>query len=292
MTVSPTVSKQLAKRGVIRCGEREINLFSRTHVMGVLNVTPDSFYDAGWYYDLRRAVSRALEMAAEGADFIDIGGLSTRPGSEPVSEEEELKRVVPVITEVAAQVSVPISIDTYRATVARAALEAGAALVNDISGLAFDPAMAKLVATSGSPVIIMHIKGTPRDMQVDPHYDDVVGEINQYFRERISGAKAAGIRDGQIILDPGIGFGKRPEDNLVILNQLRDFVNLGYPVLVGASRKSFVGKILNLPPEERLEGSLAAAAVAIQNGAAIIRTHDVKATVRVARVIDAICQSS
>lgn len=275
----------------MRIGNMIYDLFARTYVMGILNVTPDSFYDGGRFLSITIAVDHAKKMVDEGADFIDVGGLSTRPGSEPITDEEEIERVVPVIEKLAKEISVPISIDTYRAGVARRALDAGAMLVNDISALRFDPDLAFLVAERRCPVVLMHIKGTPRDMQVDPYYDDVVAEIKSYLKERSEFAQKAGIAWEQIILDPGIGFGKRVTDNLVILKFLRVLTEPGYPVLVGVSRKSFIGKTLDLPLEERLEGSLAAAAVAICNGASILRVHDVKQTVRVARLIDAINQA-
>ncbi|HHN63936.1 MAG TPA: dihydropteroate synthase [Nitrospirae bacterium] len=257
--------------------------------MGILNVTPDSFSDGGTYFSRASAIDRALQMADEGADIIDIGGESTRPGAEPVSLEEELDRTIPVITELARKLSIPISIDTYKAEVARRALEAGASIVNDISGLRFDPKMAETIAAYDAAVVIMHIKGTPKDMQVNPHYDDLFGEIISYLKEGIEMARSSGIDEEGMIVDPGIGFGKRPEHNLLIINQLKRFTVLDKPILMGVSRKSFIGIALdNAPPQERLEGTAAAVALSVYNGAHIVRVHDVKEMVRVVRVVDAI----
>jgi dihydropteroate synthase len=259
-----------------------------TLVMGILNVTPDSFSDGGHFLAPERAVEHGRRMVAEGADIIDIGGESTRPGADPVPLETELERVLPVISGLRRESDVVISIDTYKAEVARRALEAGADLVNDISGLRFDPEMAEVVREADVPVVIMHIKGTPRNMQVDPHYEDVVQEIVDYFRERVAYARTEGIERRRIILDPGIGFGKRLEDNFVLLRELHRFAALGYPVLVGPSRKSFIGLTLNLPVDERLEGTAAAVTAAILNGARIVRVHDVAAMRRVAVIADRI----
>lgn len=256
--------------------------------MGVLNVTPDSFSDGGKFFSLDKALSQGLEMVEEGADIIDVGGESTRPSSVPVSLEEEKKRVLPVIEKLAKKIQVPISIDTYKSQLVRKALEAGAEMINDISGLRFDSEMVKVVSKFNVPVIIMHIKGTPKNMQENPYYEDVTGEIKEYFEERINLATSSGIAEENIILDPGIGFGKRFEDNLAILKNLKEFKKLGKPLLVGLSRKSFIGKILDLPVEERLEGSLGALALSIMQGANIVRVHDVKESVRVAKVVDAI----
>jgi dihydropteroate synthase len=261
----------------------------KTHIMGVLNVTPDSFSDGGIHFDKERAVERALRMADEGADIIDIGGESTRPGSDPVSLEEELARTIPVIGTLAAKVKVPLSIDTYKAAVAERALDAGAAIVNDISGLRFDAAMAGLVAKRDVPVVVMHIKGSPKDMQVSPTYDALIPEIIAYLRESLRLASEAGVRDEMVIVDPGIGFGKTFDQNLEILNRLEEFRALERPILVGPSRKAFIGKILNdAPAGERLEGTAAAVAVSVMKGANIVRVHDVREMARVARVTDAI----
>lgn len=257
--------------------------------MGILNVTPDSFTDGGDFFSKDSAVAHGLSMAEAGADIIDIGGESTRPGSDPVEFEEEIRRTIPVIEALARKVTVPISIDTYKAGVARRALEAGASMVNDISGLRFDPGMSRVVAGYNIPVVLMHIKGTPRNMQVNPEYEALIPEIIDYLRAGIRIALDAGVRESMIIIDPGIGFGKTFEHNLEILNNLREFTLLEKPLLVGPSRKAFIGKILgNAPTSERLEGTAASVAVSIINGANIVRVHEVKEMVKVARVADAI----
>jgi dihydropteroate synthase len=268
-------------------GGRTYDLLNRTLVMGILNITPDSFSDGGKFLAFDSAVGHALRMAEEGADIIDVGGLSTRPGSEPVSEEEEAHRAIPVIEAIANHADVPVSIDTYHAGVARRALAAGASMINDISGLGFDPEMAGVAAEAGVPVVVMHIKGTPRDMQQNPVYEALIPEIVDSLRESVRTAEEAGIK--QIIIDPGIGFGKTFDHNLEIIHNLHEFTLLGKPVLVGPSRKAFLGKILGgVPSAERVEGTAAAVAACILNGANIVRVHDVKEMVRVARVADAI----
>ncbi len=267
-------------------------LRQRTLVMGILNVTPDSFYDGGRYADTSAAVQRAVQMVEEGADIIDIGGESTRPGSAPVPEEEELRRVMPIIEAVRARVDVPISIDTTKSGVAERALQAGACMVNDISGLGFDVRMAEVVARHDALCCIMHIQGTPQTMQRDPQYTDVIRDISAYFEQRLALAQQAGIPREHIWLDPGIGFGKTVQHNLEILSRLREFTAFGLPLLIGTSRKSFIGKVLgDLPPEERLEGTAATVAVAIVNGASAVRVHDVREMVRVARMVDAIVRT-
>ncbi len=257
--------------------EKDILDFDKgPYVMGVLNVTPDSFYDGAKYNSVDKAVEHALKMAQEGAKIIDIGGESTRPGAEAVPLEEELARVIPVIKEVSKQSNVLISIDTYKSAVARAALDAGADMVNDISGSGFDNEMIPLIKEFQCPYIIMHIKGAPKNMQRDPHYDDTLREIYGYFEDKLQVLEDKGISN--IMIDPGIGFGKRLEDNLRLIRDLKDFTFLNYPILVGASRKSMIGAVLNKEKEERLYGSLSVHLQAVANGADIIRTHDVKAT--------------
>jgi len=270
------------------CGDKKLPLGQQTLIMGVLNVTPDSFSDGGRYLDVQSAVEHALQMEAEGADIIDVGGESTRPGSLPVSAQEEVERVVPVIEQLAKNSDIPISIDTYKSTVAQAALDAGAHIVNDISGLRFDDRMASVVARAHAGLVLMHIKGTPRNMQQNPHYDDLILEIKTYLSESKRIAFEAGIGEEQIVIDPGIGFGKRLEDNFKIIRSLDSFHELGSPILVGPSRKSFIGLTLNLPVEERLEGTAAAVTACIINGADIIRVHDVKEMKRVAVIADKI----
>jgi len=256
--------------------------------MAILNVTPDSFSDGGLYLSKNAAVDRALQMVHEGADIIDIGGESTRPGAEPVSEEEELSRVLPVVEALVSEVNVPISIDTYKSTVANLCLEAGASIVNDISALRFDDAMTELVANYSTYVVLMHMKGTPRNMQDAPDYSDVVGEVEVFFEERITAAKSGGIARERIILDPGIGFGKTPVHNFTILSDLERISGLGFPLLVGPSRKSFIGITLDLPENERLEGTAASVTAAVLNGAKIVRVHDVKEMKRVITITDSI----
>ncbi len=273
----------------LRWNNFDLDLSSRTYIMGILNVTPDSFSDGGLFYDPDRAVDHAIKMVEEGADIIDIGGESTRPGSDPVPEDEEMRRVIPVITKLSQLIRVPISIDTYKSRVAKAALDAGASIVNDITGLRGDPEMKKVVAEYGVPVVIMHIKGTPKTMQLNPVYEALIPEITDYLREGIMMATEAGIPEELIIIDPGIGFGKTFDHNLEILKNLREFTYLERPILIGPSRKAFIGKILgDVPPGMRLEGTLAAIAIAIFNGANIVRVHDIKEAVRVAKVVDAI----
>ena len=258
----------------------------KTHIMGVLNVTPDSFSDGGAYFSLDQAVTHAKQLVAEGADSIDIGGESTQPGSEPVSEEEELRRVLPVIEQLRDQISVPISIDTYKPTVAKQALQAGATVLNDITGLT-NPKMVAVAADYRVPVVIMHMQGRPKTMQTNPTYDDVVNDIKKFFQERIAVASATGITN--LILDPGIGFGKTLEHNLTILKRLHEFTDLGYPILVGPSHKSFIGQLTGgLPATERLEGTIAAIVTARLSGASIVRVHDVLHCRRALQIVDAI----
>jgi len=266
-----------------------LDFSKKTYIMGILNVTPDSFSESGLYFDKTKAIKRAIQMVEEGADIIDIGGESTRPGSEPVTIEEELRRTIPVIEALAKEIKVPISIDTYKAEVAKRALDAGASMVNDISGLRFDPRMSKIVSEYKVPVVIMHIKGTPKNMQQNPVYEALIPEIMDYFRVGIRLAMKSGIAEDRIIIDPGIGFGKTFEHNLEILNTLHEFTLLEKPLLVGPSRKAFIGKILgDAAVTDRLEGSAAAVAVSIIDGANIVRVHDVKGMVKVAKVADAI----
>ncbi|MDP2683199.1 MAG: dihydropteroate synthase [Deltaproteobacteria bacterium] len=260
----------------------------RTLIMGVLNVTADSFYDGGQYLKKREAVKKALQMAEDGADIIDVGGESSRPGSKPVSLEEELKRIIPVIKEAAKKTDAAISVDTTKAEVARQAIDAGAQIVNDISAMRFDPAMAEVCAKTKVGVILMHTRGTPVTMQVDVKYDDLISEIFNHLEERVSFAVKAGIKKERIAVDPGIGFGKGAEDNLKIIKRLSEFKSIGRPVVLGTSRKSFIGKILGLDVKNRLEGTIATIAAGILNGASIIRVHDVKETRMAADMADAI----
>ena len=257
-----------------------------TLIMGILNVTTDSFSDGGQFMDKEIAVNHALEMVKFGADIIDIGGESTRPGAEPVTMEDELDRVIPTIEGIRTTSNVCISIDTYKADVAEKALATGADMVNDISGLQFDEKMVKVVKEENVPVIMMHIKGTPRNMQQNPDYENLMEEIVAYFQERVEFCHEHGIKNENIILDPGIGFGKRLQDNFELLRELKQISNLGFPVLSGPSRKSFIGLTLDLPVDERVEGTAAAVTASILNGAKIVRVHDVKEMKRVATIAD------
>jgi len=263
----------------------------RTIIMGILNTSPDSFSGDG-VKTVPEALKRAEKLIEDGADIIDVGGQSTRPGSLPVSVDEQIKRTAPVIQEIVKKFDVPVSIDTYQSEVARVALNEGACIVNDISGLRFDKKMAQLIGECGVAVVLMHIKGTPYDMQKgEIFYEDVIEEIKKYLSESIEIAKKHGIKDEHIIVDPGIGFGKKVEHNLQIIKRLREIKEMGYPVLLGPSRKSFIGAILELPPAQRVEGTLGACAIGIYNGADILRVHDVKEAKRVAKIVDAILRS-
>lgn len=268
-----------------------LHLGKKTCVMGILNVTPDSFYD-GKRYDIRvDAVEQGLNMVKNGASIIDIGGESTRPGAFPVSEAEEIKRVIPVIKLLSKRIRTPISIDTYKAKVAEMAIDAGASMINDVGGLRVDEKMAQVAAGSRVPVIIMHKKGNPRTMQKYPIRKDACVEIMSFLRKSISLAIEAGIGKDKIILDPGIGFGKTVQQNLEILKRLKEFKCLGFPLLVGTSRKKFIGAVLDLPVQERLYGTLATLAVAVMNGAHIVRVHDVREAVQAVTLCDAIRNS-
>lgn len=261
---------------------------TRTLVMGVLNVTPDSFSDGGQFVDVDDAVDQARRMANDGADLLDVGGESTRPYADPVPLETELERVLPVVTAVRDELpTMPISIDTYKAEVADRAISANADLVNDVSALRFDPDMARVIADAGVPVILMHMKGTPQTMQDDPHYDDVATEIGQFLRERVSSAQKQGIAESKIVVDPGIGFGKRPEESVEIVRRLEEFKALGRPVLLGTSRKSFLGTMTHRPPSQRLEETIASVVVGAIHGADIVRVHDVGPIVHALAVADA-----
>ena len=259
---------------------------SKTYIMGILNVTPDSFSDGGKFFSVETAVNHAIEMEKEGADIIDIGGESTRPGSKPVDIDEEINRVIPVIEELASKIKIPLSIDTYKSEVAKKALDLGVAMVNDITALRHDKNLASLVAEYNVPICLMHMKGEPQNMQQNPTYEDVVKEIYDFLIERINFAISIGIKKQNIIIDPGLGFGKRTgkgiEDNSEIIHRLSELKDLGYPILIGASKKTFIGNMCGckspLSVNERLGGSIAAANTAVMNGADIVRVHDVKET--------------
>jgi dihydropteroate synthase len=274
------------------CTARRAIDLEKPVLIGVLNVTPDSFSDGGRFFGNDRALGRLDEMQAEGADVIDVGGESTRPGSSPVTEEEELRRVLPVVEAAVARFDLPVSIDTTKSGVARAALDAGAEIINDISGLRFDPGLAELAAASGAGLVLMHIRGEPRTMQRDIHYDDLMSEIVGELSESTERALSAGCRREQLVVDPGIGFGKTAEQNLVIINELDRVGGLGYPVLIGPSRKSFIGKMLGLEVGERLEATIAACVVGLLRGARIFRVHDVIAARRALDMAEAIVRGS
>ncbi|MBR8827559.1 MAG: dihydropteroate synthase [Gomphosphaeria aponina SAG 52.96 = DSM 107014] len=265
----------------------------RTYLMGILNVTPDSFSDGGEFNSLETALQQAKQLVGGGADIIDVGGQSTRPGAEQISQEEELNRVIPVIEALGQELSVTISVDTTRAKVAAAALRAGANWVNDISGATFDGAMLSVVSELGVPIVLMHIRGTPQTMQQQTDYEDVVTEVYQFLESRINAAISAGIKRSHLIIDPGIGFAKTHSQNLELLRRLGEFSALGVPLLVGPSRKSFLGHILNQnDPKLRVWGTAAACCGAIAAGADILRVHDVSQMYDVMRVADAIWRNS
>jgi dihydropteroate synthase len=269
---------------------RHIDFSLKTFIMGILNVTLDSFSDGGKFYDTEKAVEQASIMQEEGADIIDIGGESSRPGAKPIPFNVELSRVIPVLKAIVKKIKVIVSIDTIKATVAEAALCEGAEMVNDVSALRGDPKMASLLAKQEVPVVLMHMRGTtPQNMQSTIHYRNLISEISEFLTERISFAQKSGIDPSRIIIDPGIGFGKSIEmDNFTILKHLEEFKSLGKPILVGPSRKAFLGHLLDLPVNDREEATAAAVAVAVMNGANIVRVHDIKKMKRVVRVADAI----
>lgn len=286
--IEQVLKKYDAQLTPLKVGHGTLDFGHRTCVMGILNVTPDSFSDRGRFFETQDALRQAERMIEEGADIVDVGGESTRPGARPVPEEEEIRRVLPVVKVLAKRKGGIISIDTRKSKVAQAALDAGARMVNDVSGLRYDRKMAGLIARYKVPVCIMHMRGTPETMQENPVYSDLMGEIIDYLEEGIAIAKNAGILHEKIIVDPGIGFGKTVEHNLEIIKRLRELKVLGCPILVGPSRKSVMGKVLGLPVEERMEGTAAMVSASIANGADIVRVHDIKEMVRVARMTDAI----
>lgn len=266
--IHPPASWELSRRSLS---------LNRPLVMGILNVTPDSFSDGNRYFSLDRAVERALEMEGEGADIIDIGGESTRPGAAAVPQDEELKRLLPVVEALSGRLRIPISVDTYKAGVASACLAAGAEIINDVSGLTFDPALAQAVAAADAGLVVMHTRGTPDLMQKDTTYDDLVGEVRSFLKRSLDAAGAAGIKPERIVVDPGIGFGKSLEGNLELIRRLSEFSSLNRPILVGTSRKGFIGQVLNRSGDQRVMGTAATVAVSIVNGASIVRVHDVGA---------------
>ncbi|WP_226530420.1 dihydropteroate synthase [Metabacillus niabensis] len=268
------------KHQQIKCGKYTLNIQDKTMIMGILNTTPDSFSDGGRYIDIEKAVEHAKEMIKQGADIIDIGGESTRPGSTIVTADEEIKRVIPVIKRLSKEIEVPISIDTYKAEVAKQAIEAGATIINDIWGAKADQDMAKVAAAYGVPIILMH----NRDNQ---NYDQLIPNMIADLMESVTIAKNAGVKDENIILDPGIGFAKTMDDNLVVMRNLEALVQLGYPLLLATSRKRFIGHVLDLPPTERMEGTGATVCLGIQKGCHMVRVHDVLEISRMAKMMDA-----
>ena len=285
------------KRFRLRLRSRALLLGDRTLIMGVLNVTPDSFSDGGAYLDSEAAIARALQLEKDGADILDIGGESTRPGATPVSLEGEQRRILPVIEGLRAKLRIPVSVDTRRAAVAKAALEAGAEIVNDVSGLKTDPQLAEVARRARAPLILMHMRGTPQTMQQKPFSRDVLRDVKSGLRASIALARCAGLAKSQLLVDPGIGFGKSHEQNFELLARLPELAGLGCPIVIGTSRKAFLGKALAnsgelpLPPEERLLGTAATVTAAILGGAHIVRVHDVAEMARVARVADRIVES-
>lgn len=271
-----------------RCRGNEIALSKRTLVMGILNVTPDSFSDGGRYFDVDRAIAHGLSMIKDGADIIDIGGESTRPGAEPVALDEELRRIIPVVKALGAQKGCLLSVDTMKAEVARQALEEGVSIINDVSALTVDPDMVTVAKRYQAGVVLMHMRGSPRTMQTDTRYADVVGEVNEYLLRRTAEAVSQGLPRECIALDPGIGFGKTSEQNLQLLGNMGVFVGSGRPVLVGLSRKSFLSKVTGCSVEDRLAASLGAMVCAIERGARIVRVHDVRESCQAARIAEAI----
>jgi len=278
-------SKEHPSTFQLKLKNKTLDLSTRTHIMGILNVSPDTFSDGGYFLNAEAAVEQGVRMVEQGADIIDIGAESTRPGADPIPEDVELDRLTPVIERLKKETDIPISVDTYKSKVAEAALKNGADIINDISGLRFDKEMKNTAARYDAPVVIMHIKGEPKNMQANPHYEDMMNEIYNYLSESIIKVREAGLKNS-IIIDPGIGFGKQLDDNYEILRRLSEFQALGCPILIGPSRKSFIGNVLDLPPDQRIEGTAAAVAMGIQNGANIVRVHDVKEMKRVCVVAD------
>jgi dihydropteroate synthase len=271
----------------LRVGDLVLPTARRCLVMGVVNVTPDSFSDGGRYLDAEAAVAHGLALVAEGADLLDVGGESTRPGATDVPEAVELERVLPVVEELARTAEVPVSIDTRKAAVAAAALAAGATMVNDVSAGRHDPDLLGVAADAKVPLVLMHMLGTPATMQDDPRYDDVVAEVEAFLAERCRAAEAAGVDHQALVVDPGIGFGKRDQDNYALLDQLARFTRLGHPVMVGTSRKGFIGRALDSPADQRVEGTAATVVWAVERGARIVRVHDVAPMVRAVSMTEA-----
>ena len=262
--------------------------YGKTRFMGIINISSDSFYEQSRCNSTEEVLATAEKMTREGADFLDLGAESSRPGSKPISEQEEIDKLIPVISSLVKIIDIPISVDTYKPIVAKEALKAGAKIINDITGLQKSPEMADVISMFDAGVILMHMKGSPTTMQKNPSYKNVVQEVKGFLEESVKISESAGIFSDQIAIDPGIGFGKNQKHNLEILNNLEMFIELGRPILIGVSRKSFIGNILKLPPEGRLEGSLAASVIGVSKGVSIVRTHDVKETRKAIKVTEAI----
>jgi dihydropteroate synthase len=267
---------------------RNCTLGQRTWLMGILNITPDSFSDGGLYYNKQNAVNRGIQLIEEGADILDIGGESSRPGSDPITAEEEKKRILPVLSEIRKKTDTFISVDTTKSEVLKAALDQGADILNDISGMRFDPKMLEVASEKNIPVVIMHMKGTPKNMQKMPKYKNVIEEIKSFLKKRVKTALKAGIKKNKIIIDPGIGFGKRLKDNLKIIGNLSSFNELDLPILIGVSRKSFIGNLLNVTSDQRIEGTIASSLVSVLQGAHILRSHDIASLKKAVIVTEAI----
>lgn len=266
---------------------KDRKMSKRTQVIGILNVTPDSFYDGGHFFSIEEAYKHAIQMVEDGCDWIDIGGESSRPGSEPVGSDEEQRRILPILERLH-DISVPRSVDTYRADTARKALKYGVTMINDISAFRLDPELVEVVAEAGCNYVLMHMQGTPKTMQLEPRYNDVVSDICSFFEERLNFAKKHGIKQDKIWLDPGFGFGKTVEQNLTLLRRIKEFFRFGLPVLIGTSNKSTIGAVLDLPIDQRVEGTSATVAWAVFQGVHAVRVHQVKEMVRVVRMSEAI----
>lgn len=271
-----------------RCKGHLLDVHEKTWIVGVLNITPDSFSDGGRFLDPGVATDQALRLAQEGADILEMGGESTRPGAVPVSVDEELRRILPVLRNLRSKLRIPVAVDTYKPEVARVVLEEGAEIINDVYGVRGEGRLAAVVAEKRAGLVIMHMKGTPQDMQIAPRYDDVVGEVSAFLADRVAFAERMGVDPQSIVVDPGLGFGKRPQDNLTLLRHLAEFHRLGKPIMVGPSRKSLVGDVLNLPIEQRQHGTAACIAAAVLQGAAFVRVHEVRPCAQVVRMLDAI----
>lgn len=271
-----------------RCRDYLLDIRKKTWIVGVLNITPDSFSDGGRFLDSGAAIDQAMRMVEEGADIVELGGESTRPGADAVPVDEELRRILPVLRELRPKLAIPVAVDTYKPEVARVALDEGADIINDVYGIRGEGRLASVVAEKRAGLVIMHMKGTPQDMQIEPRYNDVVGEVSAFLTDRVAFAEQKGVDPQSIIVDPGLGFGKRSQDNLALLRHLAALHRLGKPIMVGPSRKSLVGEVLKLPVEQRQHGTAACIAAAVLHGAAFVRVHEVRPCAQLVRMLDAI----